>query len=157
MRLAYRFQDLRTIYRDETGIIAQNVTLPTPFVPKHRWMAHGSYEFKGGWTVDGTLQRYGEQPVPGMDPAGYPAVEMAPAFNLLSGQIRKAWTGGDVYLGVENGLNVMQANPIDGAVDPVTGAALLPTHPIFQTQFDATRIWGPIFGRMVYLGTNLVL
>jgi len=92
-----------------------------------------------------------------MDPAGYPAVEMAPAFNLLSGQIRKAWTGGDVYLGVENGLNVMQANPIDGAVDPVTGAALLPTHPIFQTQFDATRIWGPIFGRMVYLGTNLVL
>ena len=157
MRLAYRFQDLRTMYLDETGFVAQNLILPTPFVPKHRWMAHGSHDFKGGWTVDATLQRYGEQPIPGTDPASYPALEMAPAFNLLSGQIRKEWKGGDVYLGVENALNVMQVNPIDGAVHPVTGAALLPTDPIFQTQFDATRIWGPIFGRMVYLGTNIVL
>jgi hypothetical protein len=120
-------------------------------------MAHGSHTFKGGWTVDVTLQRYGEQPIPGTDPSSYPAMEMAPGFNLLSGQIRKAWEGGDVYLGVENGLNVMQANPIDGAVHPNTGTALLPTDAWFQTQFDATRIWGPIFGRMVYLGTNLVL
>ncbi len=157
MRLAYRFQDLRTMYLDETGFVAQNLILPTPFVPKNRWMAHGSHDFKGGWTVDATLQRYGEQPIPGTDPASYPALEVAPAFNLLSGQIRKAWKVGDVYLGVENALNVMQVNPIDGAVHPVTGAALLPTDPIFQTQFDATRIWGPIFGRMVYLGTNIVL
>jgi hypothetical protein len=82
---------------------------------------------------------------------------MAPAFNLLHGQIRKAWAGGDVYLGVENGLNVRQTNAIDGAVNPQTGEALLPSAPYFQTYFDATRIWGPIFGRMVYLGTNLVL
>jgi outer membrane receptor for ferrienterochelin and colicins len=157
MRLAYRFQDLRVVYRDESGIVAQDVALSAPFVPKHRLMAHLSREFKGGWTVDATLQRYGEQPIPGTDPIAYPSVETAPAFNLLNGQIRKAWAGGDIYLGVENGLNVRQANAIDGAVNPQTGEALLPSAAYFQTYFDATRIWGPIFGRMVYLGTNLVL
>jgi outer membrane receptor for ferrienterochelin and colicins len=126
-------------------------------VPKHRLMAHLSREFKGGWTADATLQRYGEQPIPGTDPSAYPSVETAPAFHLLNGQIRKAWAGGDVYLGLENGLNVMQTNPIDGAVNTQTGEALLPSSAYFQTYFDATRIWGPIFGRMVYLGTNLVL
>ena len=157
MRLAYRFQDLRVVYRDESGIVAQDVALSAPFVPKHRLMAHLSRKFKGGWTADATLQRYGAQPIPGTDPSAYPSVEMAPAFNLLNGQIRKAWAGGDIYLGVENGLNVMQANPIDGAVDAQTGEALLPSSAHFQTYFDATRIWGPIFGRMVYLGTNIVL
>ncbi len=157
MRLAYRYQDLRVVYRDETGIVSQNVSLPAPFVPKHRLMAHVSREFQGDWTVDVTLQRYGEQPIPGTDPSAYPSVETAPAFNLLHGQIRKAWAGGDVYLGIENGLNVMQANPIDGAVNSQTGEALLPSSAHFQTYFDATRIWGPIFGRMVYLGANIVL
>lgn len=157
MRLAYRYQDLRVVYRDESGFIPQDVALPAPFVPKHRFMALLSREFKGGWTVDATLQRYGKQPIPGTDPSSYPSVEMAPAFNLLHGQIRKEWAGGDVYLGIENGLNVRQAQAIDGALNPQTGEALLPSAAYFQTYFDATRIWGPIFGRMVYLGTNLVL
>ncbi len=157
MRLAYRFQDLQIVYRDESGMVVQNVVLAAPFVPKRRIMAHLSHEFKGGWTVDGTLQHYGKQPVPGTDPASYPSLETAPEFNLLSGQLRKAWIGGDVYLGVENALNVIQPNPIDGAVDPLSGAVLQATNPYFQANFDATRIWGPIFGRMVYLGTNIVL
>ncbi len=84
MRLAYRYQDLRVVYRDETGIVSQNVSLPAPFVPKHRLMAHVSREFQGDWTVDVTLQRYGEQPIPGTDPSAYPSVETAPAFNLLT-------------------------------------------------------------------------
>jgi hypothetical protein len=29
--------------------------------------------------------------------------------------------------------------------------------PNFTNNFDATRVWGPIFGRMLYLGINLAL
>jgi hypothetical protein len=45
-----------------------------------------------------------------------------------------------MYVGVENLFNFTQANPIMGAADP------------FARGFDATMIWAPIAGRMVYTG-----
>jgi len=47
-----------------------------------------------------------------------------------------------VYLGVENMLDYKQPNPILAASDP------------FSEYFDASLIWGPIFGRMFYAGVR---
>ena len=97
MRLAYRYQDLRAmVYRDETGIRCAEPRIAAP--PSCRstvWMAHGSRDFQGGWTVDATLQRYGEQPIPGTDPASLSRRwrDGAQPSTYCSGQIRKGLGG----------------------------------------------------------------
>lgn len=157
LRMAYRYQDLKASYYSDDVNGNGLMTLPVPFVAPHRLMVHYSRSFKGGVVMDVTLQRYGKQAIPGIDPSIRPAIDYAPAFHLLSAQIRHEFKGGDLYIGMENALNVTQSNPIDGAVSPQTSQPLLPSDPYFQSHFDATRIWGPIFGRMLYLGTNIAL
>ena len=46
----------------------------------------------------------------------------------------------NIYLGVENLLNYKQSNPIISSDLP------------FNKYFDASMVWGPIYGRMLYLG-----
>jgi outer membrane receptor for ferrienterochelin and colicins len=46
----------------------------------------------------------------------------------------------EIYLGAENILNYKQPNPIIDADNP------------FGDTFDASMVWGPIFGRKVYGG-----
>ncbi|MDG1709945.1 MAG: hypothetical protein P8H05_02030, partial [Schleiferiaceae bacterium] len=108
------------------------------------------------WTLDMTLQIHGEQPIPSTHPWA-PGLEgniivNAPAHSILNFQIRKSFENGDFYLGVENALNFKQENAIDGVLED--GNQLQPNHPSFIQNFDATRVWGPIFGRIIYLGFN---
>ena len=49
----------------------------------------------------------------------------------------------DVYLGVENISNFFQQNPIQAAATP------------FSPYFDASMVWGPISGRMLYVGWRI--
>ena len=49
----------------------------------------------------------------------------------------------EVYVGGENLLNYTQPNPIIGASDP------------FGPTFDATRVWAPILGTIVYAGFRM--
>ena len=64
-------------------------------------------------------------------------------FNLLA-QVTYLCKLGEadfnVYLGVENLLNYRQANPIVASDLP------------YSRYFDASMVWGPIYGRMVYVG-----
>ena len=80
------------------------------------------------------------------------ASELEDDFVVLNGQISRVFAPGiDVYLGVENILNFKQQNPIvawDLAYDD--GQA-------FQENMDASLVYGPIFGRMVYVGGRLTL
>lgn len=62
----------------------------------------------------------------------------------MNAQVSKQWAEKyDVYLGVENILGFKQPNPILASSDP------------FGEYFDASLIWGPVFGRMVYAGVRL--
>jgi outer membrane receptor for ferrienterochelin and colicins len=60
----------------------------------------------------------------------------SPDFFLVNGQITRLWGNGlDMYVGVENLFNFRQDNPILDAVHP-----------------NSSIVWGPISGRMFYIG-----
>jgi outer membrane receptor for ferrienterochelin and colicins len=56
--------------------------------------------------------------------------------------VTRKWKKLEVYMGMENILDYTQKNPIMAADDP------------FGPNFDSSIIWGPIFGRMTYLGAR---
>lgn len=67
------------------------------------------------------------------------------SYQLLNAQIIKNFRWGNVYVGGENLTNFKQKNPIISAENP------------WSENFDATMIWGPIDGIMVYAGVKYKL
>ncbi len=51
----------------------------------------------------------------------------------------------ELYLGAENLLNFKQDSPILASDDP------------FGPYFDASLVWGPVFGRNIYFGLRFKL
>lgn len=68
-----------------------------------------------------------------------------PTFAQLNAQITRWFRHCSVYVGGENLTNYKQKNPIIGAHNP------------WSTTFDATQVWGPIDGAMVYAGVRFNL
>ena len=103
---------------------------------------------------DLTVQWVGPQriPRPDADFDNRQASDFEDDFVVVNGQISRSFAPGiDLYLGVENILNYRQQNPIVGwdlaYVDDQT----------FLENMDASLVYGPIFGRMVYVGGRLTL
>jgi outer membrane receptor for ferrienterochelin and colicins len=139
VRAAYRYVDTRTQYT--------SALLEKPFTARHRGYLNLAYETKNEqWQFDGTVQYNGSKRLPSTatNPAAYQMAERSPAFyNVLSqitylAPLKKMKL--DIYLGVENALNVKQNHPILSSEMP------------FGTFFDANIVWGPIYGRMLYAG-----
>lgn len=59
---------------------------------------------------------------------------------MLYFQLKRKLKNLELYTGVENLLNFTQSNPIISAQNP------------YSEFFDASIIWGPITGRMFYVG-----
>jgi len=140
LRLAYRWIEVRTEYL--SGLRQK------PLTPKHRLFANIAYgtreSIKGAnWTFDLTAQWLGEQRIPytADNPSEHQRADMSPSFSLFNMQLTRnfnhRWS---VYAGVENILDYRQSNPIIDAENP------------FGNNFDASMVWGPIFGRTVYGG-----
>ena len=140
MRLAYRWLEVRTNF--ESGLRQK------PLTPKNRLFANFSYEtqksLKGNnWMFDLTAQWIGEQriPITSSNPIEDQRAASSPSFMLFNAQLTynysKCWA---IYGGVENIFDYRQNNPIIDADNP------------FGNNFDASLVWGPIFGRMVYGG-----
>ena len=67
-------------------------------------------------------------------------------FFQLNAQVTKAFTKDfELYLGVENATDFRQSNPILSAENP------------FDENFDASMIWGPVFGRMFFGGLRYTI
>ena len=104
---------------------------------------------------DLTVQWVGPQRVPRPDASfdSRPASVLEPGFVVANGQISKSFAEGkDLYLGVENLLNFRQSQPIvasDLASDFDSDA--------FQNNMDAGLVYGPIFGRMMYVGARFTM
>ena len=155
MRLAYRYVHATT-QRD--GAEAQG-TLVDPYVPQHRAFTQWSYHSKANdrgasWMGDLTVQWVGPQriPRPDADFDDRPASDFEDDFVVVNGQISRVFAPGiDLYLGVENILNYRQQNPI------VAAQLAYEDEQTFQENMDASLVYGPIFGRMVYVGGRLTL
>lgn len=138
MRIAYRYVDTRVQY--QTGLLQKYM------LSRDRAFINLAYETKKGhWQFDFTTQWNGPKRMPDtqINPVEYRRENYSPAFFNLNGQI--TWKTGsaksfDIYLGVENALDVKQPNPIVSADNP------------FGKYFDAGMVWGPIYGRMIYGG-----
>jgi len=135
LRLAYRWFDVMTSY---DGGLRQK-----PLISTHRAFVNLAYETRNYWKFDATLNWQSKKRLPftSRNPESYRLGQLSPAFFLLNAQISKTWRESfDVYLGAENLLNYTQENPILASNQP------------FSRYFDSSLVWGPIFGRNVYVG-----
>ena len=140
---AFRWNDTKISYRD--GLL--NIfTTEKPLTNKYRGLINLSYATKfEKWKFDVTAQFNGKSRLPDIsDNIGYHAEkEWSPAYPLYFAQISKKTKRLDIYAGCENILNYKQKYPIIDAGQP------------FGTNFDASRIWGPLMGRKFYAGIRL--
>ena len=135
---AYRYIDTRTQYL--TAI------LPKYLLGKHRAFINLSYESKNQhWQFDFTSVWNGKKrmPLTMLNPQEFRIPAFSPDFFNVNGQLtyktgyRKKL---EAYLGIENVLNVQQRDAIVARDNP------------FGQYFDASMVWGPIYGRMIYGG-----
>lgn len=132
LRLAYRWYDVKATYAEGLKQV--------PLISSNRAFANISYETKSLWKFDYTFQWQGRKRVPPTGISGNTST-YSPDLFMMNAQITKSWKEKlALYLGMENMTNVRQLNPIISAHDSQSNF------------FDSSLIWGPIFGRMTYLG-----
>ncbi len=137
---AARYSDVQTTINDELQ--------EKPFVNRYRGLLTGSYATRNNrWQFDATAQFNGTGRIPstGMLPAELQMPERSPAHTIVLAQITYRWRELDVYIGGENLTNFRQKHPIIDAGNP------------FGEYFDASMVWGPITGRMFYMGLRYAI
>lgn len=132
---AGRYSDVKTTIND--------VLQEKPFVNRYRGLITGSYATRNNrWQFDATAQFNGTGRIPSTEmlPAEFQMSDRSPAHTILLAQITYRWRDLDVYVGGENLTNFKQKHPI---IDPGNP---------FGEHFDGSMVWGPILGRMFYMG-----
>lgn len=135
LRLAYRLNDVKM---DIDGELLQKAMMP-----RHRAFMNMAYETNDHWMFDMTVTWQGIKRIPntGLNPEEFQLDNYSPNFFLWNAQVSKTFREVfDIYIGVENLMDYRQENPIIDAANP------------FGEHFDASLIWGPVFGRKVYAG-----
>ena len=136
--------DLRAAYRynySEVDFGGESKSLT--FTPFHRAFVNMAYETENKWFFDLTVNWRGEQRLPNTDwfDVEDRLAEYSDDYWTVNAQVRKIFDDRfELYVGVENLLDYTQENPIINADTP------------FSSDFDASLIWAPIFGRNVYSG-----
>lgn len=135
-KIAYKFDDVRTTFN--------GTLLNMPLTPRHLGLVNFSYEslnerwrFNVTGLIDGKQYLYTQQADNGVNDI---IPEESPAYFHANAQVTHIYKNLEVYVGSENLTNFRQLSPIIDADNP------------FGQTFDATNVWGPIFGRMVYAG-----
>ncbi|MAX69426.1 MAG: TonB-dependent receptor [Flavobacteriales bacterium] len=137
VKAAYKINDVYTTYNGEEKI--------SPLTPKNRALVNMSYATNfDKWMFDLTWNYIGESRVPSYkldDIFGdFRSEHMSDPFYLINAQVTKKFKDFSVYVGGENLLSYTQENPIIDAANPTSSA------------FDASLIYAPIMGRMIYTG-----
>jgi outer membrane receptor for ferrienterochelin and colicins len=118
------------------------------FVNRYKGLLSFSYQTSPKkWQFDLTAQLNGKSRLPNTsaNPEPYRRGSESPVYTILNAQITKYFKRWDIYLGGENLTNYMQKNPIIAADDP------------FGSYFDASQIWGPIYGVKIYAGIRYAI
>jgi hypothetical protein len=139
VKTAYRYVDTRVTYR---GSLREK-----PMVSAHRAFINFSYETRNQhWQFDFTTQYNGSKRLPDTktNPVSYQRKDRSPDFYNVLAQVTylHKFSKCDLhfYIGVENLLDYKQSDPIVANNEP------------FGKHFDASMVWGPIYGRMLYAG-----
>jgi len=138
VRFAYRWYEVITQYEQALRSV--------PMIAKHRWFLNLGYTTKSKWNFDVTSNWTGQKrlPITTANPIELRLNDNSTAFWLWNAQVTKSFKKYlSVYVGVENIFNFQQPNAILDGPNP------------FGNYFDASLIWGPIFGRMAYVGLRL--
>ena len=136
IKLAYKIHQVYSTYDGEKML--------APLVPENRALVNFAYatDHINKWMFDATCNYIGESRIP-----YHPLIEnnkaVSDPFYVVNSQVTKKFKTYDVYLGSENLLNYKQENPILGGDDP------------YGSNFDASIIWGPVMGRLIYAGIRL--
>lgn len=140
-----RRMDVRWAYKyTEPWIERPEGQVHTPFVSRHRALMGWFYETRSRWGFDAALQWRGPQRTVTSNPLDFNT--FSPGFAVVNAQIKKQWgEQWETYLGAENLFDFLQSDPIVAPEDP------------YGPGFDATLIWGPVMGRIVFVGVNFRL
>lgn len=136
---AWRYNDVKTTYG---GVLRER-----PLTNRYKGLLTASYKTQLGlWQIDATVQLNGG----GRMPDSYTLADGSlswerrfHSFEQISAQITRWFRHWSVYLGAENLTAFKQKTPIIGASEP------------WGNDFDPTMIWGPVEGRMFYLGVRI--
>lgn len=152
-QIEWQFQPIK---RFETHIALRYVEQKThyhygmnlqPYIPKYRGFINMVYTTRNKkWNVDLTIQYISEKRLPytSNSPIEYQRREYSPAYWNIVSQITYStkWKNNEfkIYIGGENINDFKQNNPIVAAENP------------YSPYFDASMVWAPIYGRMLYAG-----
>lgn len=138
LTMGYRITDVKTTYH--------NQLMEKPLVNRYKGLVNASYttpmhkwQFDFTWQINGP----GRLTSVASNPLQYQREERFPSYHILNTQITKRFRYWDVYLGAENLTDFRQHRPVLAYEEP------------FSPYFDASMVWGPITGRMIYLGLRL--
>ncbi len=142
IKIAYRLFDVRN---DVHSANHAYTLLPKQFINRDRILFNAAYATKWNkWKLDFTWVWNGKRRIPNTQNGHIHTVDspqiFAPAFTNINAQITKTFKNWEIYLGGENLGNFKQKNPIIDAKNP------------FGPNFDASMVWGPVAGRMIYSG-----
>jgi outer membrane receptor for ferrienterochelin and colicin len=140
IRVAYRYFDVKQTYSGNL--------LDRPFIAKHRAFLSVDYATNNDWKFNYTVTFNGKKRIvnPYESYVSFIPPTSSPSYYLMNAQVSKSFGNNnpmDIYVGVENLSNFFQQNTIISADDP------------FGPNFDASMIWGPVTGRMLYLGWRI--
>ena len=127
--------------------------LENPLTPSNRFFVNLSYDGPLNdklrkWKFDLTYNHLGKQRIPStiQNPEIFRLDPFSSKLDLINSQITRVFSNSlEVYLGVENLTNYKQMDGIISNSDP------------FSQYFDATMIYGPVTGRMSYLGLRYTI
>jgi outer membrane receptor for ferrienterochelin and colicin len=135
MKAAYKYYDVQ---QTTNGRLQ-----PVTFTPRDRYFLNLGYatDFEK-WQIDFTWSLNGPNRLPNtpIESGDAQVDSFSLWYSMVSGQISKGFLWGNIYVGGENLLNFKQPNPIMHPEDP------------FGDSFDASMVWGPVAGRMIYTG-----
>ncbi len=130
-----RFNQIRSSINNELKEV--------PFQSNYKGLISAQYRTNlNKWQFDTTVQFKGSQRLP--ETYSLPENRSNEYINVIA-QITKNYRYWSFYAGAENITNYTQSNAIIEPESP------------FSNNFDASRIWGPLYGRMIYVGIKYKL
>lgn len=123
------------VHMDKQGLVER------PLTSRYKGVLNLQYATRmNKWTFDFTAQLNGPSKKPLFLGGGESEI-----YPMLYAQVTRKLKGVDLYIGAENLTNYRQKHPIIDSDRPLS------------TNFNASMIWGPLMGTMVYAGMRLTL